>query len=365
MGTARRDSAAAEVDLDEVIRRFRQFAEQGRSRTPVSAALRDAVADRPQVAALLLAAPTEQRLPVLLLAAVHRVLLDHPDDPLAAWFPNLAPAPRSPDDPGLGEALERFVDSHRATITELVAMRSTQTNEVGRCGPLLVALALLGDEVGPLGLVDVGTSAGLNLLLDRYSYRFSRDDGETAELGGPSPVHVEVSVRGDVPLPRALPVLADRRGVDRSPIDPADPDSSRWLTACVWPDQPERFHRLEGALALAAADPPTVVAGDAVQLVAQVLQQVAGHPVVMNSWVLNYFSPAHRRAYVAELDRVGAQRDLSWVLFEEPRLVPELPVTTTGRLDRTTLTLVRWRGGRRTCTHLASCHPHGFWMHAL
>ena len=30
---------------------------------------------------------------------------------------------------------------------------------------------------------------------------------------------------------------------------------------------------------------------------------------------------------------------------------------------RTVLSMARWRGGRRTVEHLATCHPHGFWIH--
>ena len=74
-------------------------------------------------------------------------------------------------------------------LTWLLATRTTQTNEVGRCGLFLPVFGMLADEVGPLGHIDVGTSGGLNLLLDRYEYRYrTADDGEVggAVVGGPS-----------------------------------------------------------------------------------------------------------------------------------------------------------------------------------
>ncbi len=90
----------------------------------------------------------------------------------------------------------------------------------------------------------------------------------------------------------------------------------------------------------------------------------SAHPVVTNSWVLNYLTAAERIAYLAELDRIGAERDLSWIYVEAPALIPELPNGPDAKdPHRTVLSMARWRGGRRTVEHLATCHPHGFWIH--
>ena len=105
-----------------------------------------------------------------------------------------------------------------------------------------------------------------------------------------------------------------------------------------------------------------VRAGDAVEDLADTIALVAGHghPVVLNTWVLNYLSDAQRRAYVAELDRLGASADLSWIYAEMPALVSGLPVPDDPeREHRTVVTLVRWRDGVRTVDHLADAHPHG------
>ena len=62
--------------------------------------------------------------------------------------------------PGLVPAFARFVDDHEEALVDLLATQKTQTNEVGRCGSFLPALALLADEMGPLGHLDVGASGG-------------------------------------------------------------------------------------------------------------------------------------------------------------------------------------------------------------
>ena len=196
------------------------------------------IADDPATSRLLLHAPEQQQLPVLLFACVHWLLLNEPDQPLARYYPNLTADVDTTD-----RRIRRSASSAPRTkqrLAGLLGTRSTQTNEVGRCATILPLLGLVADEVGPLALVDVGSSGGLTLLFDRYECRY--EPGGT--VGGPSPVVLECGTRGDVPVPERYPVVGARIGLDRSPIDLTDPDASRWLEACVWPDQADRFHRL-------------------------------------------------------------------------------------------------------------------------
>ena len=361
----RADDVAQRADDAELLEHFSAFARSAHPRAPLYSALSALAARDAQVAAILHHAPPPERVPVLFFAAVHALLLDEPDAELAQWYRNLTADPRSPTERSLGVVFHRFVSAHRAELEHLVATRTTQTNEVGRCSFLLPALGLLASEVGPIGHLDVGASGGLNLLLDRYEYRY-RSDGSEHSVGGPSAVVLASDVRGDMPVPRALPEIATRCGIDRRPIDVTDPVEAQWLEACVWPDQVDRFRRLVAAIELARELPPELLAGDAVSSLRPAIDRVgaSAHPVVTNSWVLNYLTPAGRIDYLAELDAIGAERDLSWVYAEAPALIPELP-NEPDPIDahRTVLSMVRWRDGHRTVTHLATCHPHGFWIH--
>lgn len=154
-------------------------------------------------------------------------------------------------------------------------------------------------------------------------------------------------------------------GLDRSPIDVHDADATRWLLACTWPDQLDRFARLRASLEMAQHHPPLVVAGDAVDDVLTTIGSVAdvGHPVALNSWMLSYLSEQRQREYVSELDRFGAERDLSWVVLESPAQTPGLPIPCVADEHATALSVVRWRSGIRHVDRLANCHPHGYWMH--
>ncbi|BAN02403.1 hypothetical protein YM304_20890 [Ilumatobacter coccineus YM16-304] len=350
----------------ELARRFRDSAIQSAPRAPLNAALADAIARRPNLWSLLGEAPTEQQLPVLLLAAIHHLVLADPDHRLARWYPNITESPFPADDPRLAATLETFVMERADEVRSLVRTRRVQTNEVGRCAVLLPAFGMIGDEVGPVTHLDVGTSAGLNLLLPRFAYRY---DDRPLIGDHTSSVELECSTRGTAPTPLTdleMPNVRRGCGVDLRPIDISDADDARWLEACCWPDQADRFHRLRAAIELARATPPDVVQGDAVDSLSQSIERLStdGHPVVTTTWALNYLPPDRRTAFVDELDRLAEHTDLSWISAEAPALTPELP-HAVDPVDphRTELTLVTWRAGRREVRHLAETHPHGYWIH--
>ena len=347
------------VSSDTLAERFRSFAETSATRAPLYRTLALAVADDPEVCSLLRVASDEQAIPVLLFAAVHHELLRTSEPGLARFYPNLHDGPAEGD---AFAAFREFAMRHADAVRATIATRHTQTNEVGRCALFLPALALLETEVGPLSLVDVGASAGLNLLLDRFHYRYEPGGA----VGPASTVHLTCSTRGPVPVPDALPRVAAAVGIDAFPIDLDDDDALRWLEACVWPDQIDRFERLVAAIDLARRVRPLVRRGDAVDALAATVVEAAasGHPTVTNSWVLNYLTPEARQRYVAALDELGGRFDLSWVLAESPAQTTGLPVPTTDPAEElTVLSMVRWRSGRREVTRLATCHPHGYWMH--
>ena len=349
------------ANVEELAEHFRASGNDHWARSPFYGVLNRGIADEPEIIELLTAAPEQQQLPVLLLAAVHSTVLAEPDLNLARWYPTVAGEPLSSDP---FPAFRLLCLDRADEIRAIVATRVTQTNEVGRSALFLPALGIVETEVGPLSLVDVGTSAGLNLQLDRFSYRY--DPG--GNVGPPSPVTIATGTRGAVPIPVHLPEISARVGLDRQPIDVSDTDEARWLMACVWPDQSDRFERLRGAIELARQQPSTLIAGDAVDLVGStaIAASEHGHPVVLNSWVLNYLDEPRRLAYVDALDHVGRDRDLTWIFAESPGLAPGLPFPDEIIREHTTaLVTVTWRDGARTVERHRRDHTHGYWLHWL
>lgn len=363
--------------MDELSRRFSDFALAFRQGAPLYSRFATRVAREPGILALMRSADPSQRIPVLLFACVHFLLLSRPDSELATQYPNLrernAQDRRGHDAHGhdvasihtanskdVDDLFIRFIADHADELSELLASRSTQTNEIGRCNWFLFPFAMIEDEVGPLARVDVGSSAGLTLLFSDIA--FDIRPGEI--IGDTSTLTVRLDTRGNPPLLDHVPNVVWSTGFDAKPVDPFDEHDVRWLEACVWPDQVERFDRLVRAIDLARERRIQVHKGDAVADVARFVEEASrhGHPVVTTSWVMNYLSPGQRTAFIDQLDAIGAGMDLTWVIAESPRETPELPVDGRDDEDITAISLVRWRSGQRRSDRLATAHPHGQWV---
>lgn len=349
----------------EMAEYFRLFAELECDELPLYRRLNLAAADDDELLALLTVTPRGQRRPNLILAAVHYLLLGGADDPLARWYPTVnGGAPPPADDPY--PAFRRFVFERLDELTPLLETRSTQTNEVNRSclwyAAWRAAAADLPDT--PLAVVEVGASAGLNLAADRYRYDF----GDGVIRGDPaSEVGLGCEIAGgQPPIDAPLPPIVARRGIDLAPINLDDRDALRWLRACVWPEQLDRHARLDAALAQATRDPVPIVAGDAVDELADVVESCppAAHVIVMNSWALTYLRRSRRVSFVNILDTLGATRPLTWISAEHPDCVDTFvdPDPDLDTMSRTLVGMARWRMGRRDACTVATVHPHLRWM---
>ena len=172
-----------------------------------------------------------------------------PTSPLAAWYPSVGGD--AGHDGDLDAALHTTVAPHRRRVVDRLRHRQVQTNEVNRCVAWRAALAeVCADDDRPLALVELGASAGLNLGLDRFRVDV---DGAVSTAPWDRRPRRCTSAPTCAPEPwpalaAALPPVVPRVGIDQRPLDPTEPDDARWLTACVWPEQPVRLERLRAAL---------------------------------------------------------------------------------------------------------------------
>jgi hypothetical protein len=358
--------------LDLVRQRLLTFGEhEAKAESPLYAHLAEAVAADDEVAALLTVAEPHQARATLFFAAAHRLVLSEPVSELAHYYPSVGG--EYGVDGATWPTFRSFVLDRADRMRALIGSRTTQTNEVRRAALLYPAMVRAAKEAGgPIGLLEVGTSAGLLLGLDRYGYRYQAAEGEQV-VAGPAKAAVVLNCALRLapgvkrpPLPRKLAVAA-KVGLDREPVDVSDEEQLAWLEACVWPDQPERVRLLNMAAAAQAKDRPEFVVGDLVDDLATAAARVPAQLplVVFNSHVLPYVSAERRAEFVAALEELAGSRPLWWVSQEsyEAGLQLVLPGRDDLRYDGKqalgTLGLVRWVDGKPVASALARTAFHG------
>ncbi|GAA4431957.1 DUF2332 domain-containing protein [Actinokineospora soli] len=363
----------ATAQLDEIRSRLRAFADtEAPGESPLYAHLAGQAADDPEIAGLLTAAPPEKARPTLLLAAVHRVLQANPFHELVNYYPSMGGTYGL--DAGTWPLFRSFALDHADAIRAIVATRTTQTNEVRRAALLYPAVAMVAKQAkAPVGLLEVGCSAGLLLGLDRYAYRYQTEQSGQV-VAGPTKtavgLHVELGLGHGAGLP-ALPkklALAAKVGLDAAPVDLDDVDAVAWLEACVWADQPERQRLLTTAVALLRKDPGQVVAGDAVDDLAAAAERVpADVPlVVLTSNVLPYLPEQRRGLFIDALAALAGSRPTWWLSHEAFGAGLSLLLPDRGDLAPApgappfgVLGLTTWEGGRPKTAVLGKTALHG------
>jgi hypothetical protein len=291
----------------------------------------------------------------ILLASVHYLLLRGAQHELRRFYPNLNGGQRvEGEDPF--PYFKDFVEAHLTELRPLIETRVTNTNEVARCSALHAGFRAVAAEAGAaLNLIEIGPSAGLNLNWDRYRVRYGRD-GESLDVGPhASPLTIECALRGmKAPPTGATPKVASRVGLELNPVDLGDDTQRDWLRALVWPDQLQRFERLQQAIALFRRHPAEIRPGNALSLLPEAIASIPeDQPVcVYHTYVIYQFSEEMREALDNMLIGASLRRPL-W------RLSCEGSLASVGQAP---MRLRHYADGQKESRELALCHPHGAWL---
>ncbi|WP_097063077.1 DUF2332 domain-containing protein [Sphingomonas guangdongensis] len=297
-------------------------------------------------------------------SATGRAVLDWPGDAVADALPlrligGLHALYRS------GAADVRALLAGRGSVAAVLARHDAallpwlagppQTNEAGRSAALMTGLLHLAAAHGlPFELLEIGSSAGLNLLLGHYRF----DLGGVFVGPAAATVRITPAWRG-TPPPDVPVTIASTRGGDVAPIDLADAAAAERLAAYVWVDAAERQARLAAAIALVRAHGVRLDRGDAADWVeAQLAEtQAAGTMrVVVHSVVWQYLGRARQARIRDLLHAAGAaatsERPFGWVMMEPNRDLAAHEVRVRG-----------WPGGAMEV--VARAHAHGAWVEGL
>lgn len=287
-------------------------------------------------------AATGDALALRLAGALHGLARSGRSQALTAIYP---PNPSVPGN-ALRDCLSDAIGDHDSFLVPWLQF-APQTNDVGRSAVLYAGLMEITRRTGlPLSLLEIGSSAGLNLMLDRYRYDFGGKMFGAAE----SALTLTPEWLGPIPE-QSTPEIVARRGCDLSPLQIANPEYRRRLEAYVWPDQQERYQRLAAAIEILLAEPPEVDAADATDWVRQRIVEERPEKtatVLMHSLTVSYLPEPAKAMLREHMERVGsrasASRPLAWLAFE------------LDQANQTLLTLKLWPSGEETV--LAEAHPH-------
>lgn len=242
-------------------------------------------------------------MPLRLFAAVHYLVLTGvAPDALSGRFEDFAAA----------------LSGHEGALRARIETHGVQTNEVQRCTMLLPTFLDASAETGlPLELIELGPSAGLNLLVDRYRYRYANGSF------GAEDALVELTVDehgGRVPaalLERDL-VVRRRRGIDLAPVDATTAEGYLLLRSFIWPGLDERVARLDAAVETLRRmpEPPELIAGDYTAVLPTLLadRPADALTVVFETFSTIYLPEVAARQLAGVLEAAGADgRPLAWV----------------------------------------------------
>jgi len=341
-------------DLDDARKRYHfALAPEDYERMPFYSALLHELESDALALELLAGVRREQRNPMLVLAVLQLAgLRGHPT--LGPIYDG-ARHGRLGDPQGAAHDVLLVVhDTPELVRDEL--WRSTQTNEPGRSAVLQVLIAdLVGDSVEAIDIIEVGTSAGINLCFDQFPVR-AKDDGNPLTLICQDLTPIDRS--------RRMPVVNSRVGIDPHPLDLANIDDRLWLKACLWPEERRRHDRFDAIVAARPTWPGvTELTGSALERLDDAFDRsdVNTLTVVFNTWVAFYFTPDEQREYFDDLTRRCREGNVAWLSVEStmvswPGVIADDEARHSGASQ-----IVMTRPGSSP-THWGWCHAHGRWL---
>lgn len=295
--------------------------------------------------------PRADALALRLAGGLHQLAIEGRDPALVSAYP-----PNESDDPALSEAVAAALRRHDDALGKALDS-APQTNEIARSGMLLPGFLTIARETGlPLALAEIGSSGGLNLLFDRFFYRY----GDLSWGDPASPVRIEPEPRTTPPPLEGRLTIHSRQGCDIAPADVSTPEGRLRLRSYVWADQTARLERLDGAISLARCHPFALERADAA---AFVQEKLATRPegaafVLFHSIMWQYLPRQTRDSVLSALDEAGAKATpdapVAWL-----RMEPNDPKDGFATLGLTTWPGTAHAGTART---LAKCDFHGRWI---
>lgn len=293
--------------------RFKHFGEiEVKDKSPLYSILSLHIAEDPEIIDICSVIPEGQPVANLLFAAVKDLLYIQNDHPLKNYYPEFkkdvkAPRYAYPD-------FKDFVLNNKQDIIKRLTTKYVQTNEVKRCAYLFPILHYIYEKTGTrMSLIEIGTSAGLQLLCDQYAYTYSYK----SKIGNiNSELTLSSVVReGDMPFfsSEDLPIK-DRVGIDLHVLNLMEENDVRWLKSLVWPENLHRIEVLDKAIAQfnKSDEPIRLIEADALSCLEELAMECDTESIlcIFHTHVANQFTIEQRQTLLDSVAEIGKKRDV-------------------------------------------------------
>ncbi|HFB54866.1 MAG TPA: DUF2332 family protein [Hellea balneolensis] len=257
----------------------------------------------------------QHALPLRLMAALHKLVLEGKSEELKKLFP---PSTPPEDDRELWHRLVPILEQHKDDILTHIQL-PPQTNEIRRSCALLpgfLHIANLAPNM-PFVISELGASAGLNLNFDRYHYQL----GDLVWGHENSDIHFAPDWKG--PSLSAQDIyIRERRGCDLRPTNIQNEDQVTSLLSYLWADQQIRLERTRKALNCARQHPYTVDKMDAIDWLQERLshRHTGAIHAIFHTIAWQYFPKAAQEKGTALIEEAGKRATmdapLAWLTME-------------------------------------------------
>lgn len=251
-----------------------------------------------------------QPVPNLFFGAVHYLLLKGNDHNLKNFYPSIVANPRSYIKSY--EYFKEFCLINRSEIIQILQTKLVQTNEVRRCGYLYPVFGYIYERTKkPLALIEIGTSAGLQLIWDKYAYSYNEN-----ELVGNinSGLKIRSKFIGEkLPFVKLTPPpISKRIGIDLNTIDLTNAEELLWLKALIWTEHKERLTMFEKAANYVKEATIQFIEGDGVTLLNKLVEKISKDNTicVYHTHVANQMTIETRKSLLNMIESVGKNRDV-------------------------------------------------------
>jgi hypothetical protein len=249
----------------------------------------------------------------LLMCVSHYLLLKSRDSKLGRYYASMTqePAPAEEAFP----AFREFCLDRREEVQDLLSWRTVNTNLVDKATCLLPAILSVSRLTGgPLTLLEICCSSGLNLLFDEYHYDYGAF-GRVGPENSPVKLNCKVVGHGRPPVD-SIPIITERVGVDLVTVDVSDPLERLWMEAVIAPEWDKERDRLRAALSLRAKRAFRTIEADALEALPALLQELPGSLCILQSYCIGHWSATARRELEELLLETGRHRDIHRLAIE-------------------------------------------------